>query len=203
MIAFVNGIIDEISEDRVVIDVGGIGYNVNISSLTAASLPAVGENIKLYTYTVVREDAFLLYGFILKDELNLFKKLISVNGVGPKGGLAILSIGQADDIRFAILSGDAKTISKAPGIGKKTAERIVLELKDKLSWNNDMISKEVRVNNSTISLSQNTGAKGEAVSALVALGYSSAEAHKAIGSLDISDDMDCEAILKVALGTLL
>ena len=100
MIAFVKGRIDDISEENVVLDVGGIGYNIKISTGTAASLPGIGEEIKLYTYTCVREDMFSLFGFLTRDELEIFKKLITVNGIGPKGGLAILSAMSADDLQL-------------------------------------------------------------------------------------------------------
>ena len=138
MIGFVHGILEELTKDCAVLDVNGFGINVNISTSTASFLPPLGEEVKLYTYTCVREDSFSLYGFSSKDELELFKKLITVNGIGPRGGLSLLSAVSADDLRFAILSGDVKLISSAPGIGKKTAERVVLDLKDKLSWNADL-----------------------------------------------------------------
>lgn len=115
MIAFVKGEIENISEDNTVIDVGGIGYNVRISPQTAGRLPGIGQEVKLYTYTCVREDAFWLYGFLSRDELELFKLLITVNGIGPKGGLAILSVMSADDLRFSIISGDAKGNRKGSG----------------------------------------------------------------------------------------
>ncbi len=102
MIAYVNGIIEDIAEDNVVIDVGGLGYNVRISADTAARLPGVGAQVRLYTYTCVREDAFLLYGFLSRNDLEIFKKCITVNGIGPKGALAILSVMDADSLRFAI-----------------------------------------------------------------------------------------------------
>lgn len=119
MIGFVKGRIDEISEENVVVDIGGIGCNVKISSETAAQLSGVNEEVKLYTYTCVREDLFQLYGFLTRDELEIFKKLITVNGIGPKGGLAILSVMSVDNLRFAIIAGDAAAIAKAPGIGKR------------------------------------------------------------------------------------
>ena len=100
MIAYVNGIIDDISEDNAVVDVGGVGINVKISADTASRLPGIGEPVKLYTYTSVREDAFVLYGFLARNDLDIFKKLITVNGIGPKGGLSILSVMGADDLRF-------------------------------------------------------------------------------------------------------
>lgn len=203
MIAFVHGILEDIYDDRAVVEVNGIGINVFISSFTASLLPPTGEDVKLYTYTCVREDAFLLYGFLSKDELELFKKLISVNGVGPKAGLSVLSIATADDIRFAILSGDVKLISKAPGIGKKTAERIVLDLKDKFSYNTGYIQKEINNNQLNTNTSIETGIKSEAVMALSALGYLSSEAHKAVNEVNITESMDVEDVLKEALKHLL
>ena len=198
MIAFVKGRIDDISEENVVLDVGGIGYNIKISTGTAASLPGIGEEIKLYTYTCVREDMFSLFGFLTRDELEIFKKLITVNGIGPKGGLAILSTMSADDLRFAIISGDAASISKAPGIGKKTAERVILDLKDKISIEDTLVQKEIH----QYSDSNGRGdqhAKNEAVEALTALGYSATDALHAVKAVQIEDDMDVETVLKLAL----
>ena len=198
MIAFVKGRIDDISEENVVLDVSGIGYNIKISTGTAASLPGIGEEIKLYTYTCVREDMFSLFGFLTRDELEIFKKLITVNGIGPKGGLAILSAMSADDLRFAIISGDAASISKAPGIGKKTAERVILDLKDKISIEDTLVQKEIH----QYSDSNGRGdqhAKNEAVEALTALGYSATDALHAVKAVQIEDDMDVETVLKLAL----
>ena len=124
MIAYVKGTVEDISEDNAIIDVGGIGYNVRISADTAARLPGIGENAKLYTYTSVREDAVQLYGFLSKNDLDIFRQCIMVSGIGPKGALSILSVLNADALRFAIITGDAKAISKAPGVGTKTAERL-------------------------------------------------------------------------------
>ncbi len=132
MIAFVKGKIEDLSEENVVVDVGGVGINVKISAGTFNLLPGMGGEVKLYTYTSVREDAFNLFGFLTRDELELFKKLITVNGIGPKGGLSILSVMSADELRFAIVSGDWAAIAKAPGVGKKTAERVILDLRDKI-----------------------------------------------------------------------
>lgn len=204
MIAFVNGILDDIYEDRAVIEVSGMGINVNISTFTASMLPPIGNQVKLYTYTAVREDAFLLYGFLSKDELDLFKKLITVNGVGPKGGLSILSVATASDIKYAILSGDVKLISSASGIGKKTAERIVLDLKDKFKYTENMIDKEIRINNSNLGVNTVLSSdKNEAVMGLMALGYSSTEAQHAVNQVETTEDMDVEAILKESLKFLL
>ncbi len=206
MIAFVNGILDDKRDLLAVIDVGGIGYNVNISAYTADRLPSKGEAVKLYTYMSVREDAMNLYGFLTRDELDFFKLLISVSGIGPKGGQAILSVMTPDDLRFAIISGDSKAISKAPGVGKKTAERLVLELKDKIS-NDDIV--DGRAGGAIDGLSASKGddtPQSEAVEALVSLGYGLSEASKAVRTVVSSGDVatdDTEAILKLALKELI
>lgn len=199
MIAFVRGIIENLTEDNVVVDVGGVGYNVKISSGTAALMPGVGEEVKLYTYTSVREDAFQLFGFISRDELEIFKKLITVNGIGPKGGLSILSVMSADDIRFAVISGDAKMISKAPGIGKKTAERVILDLKDKISLEDTLVHKEMMNTSNAGGYKAENTASNEAVEALTALGYSASDALRAVKAVSVVEDMDVEDILKQAL----
>lgn len=198
MYAYLKGTIEEITEDNLVLEVNQIGYNIKISSGTAGLLSGVGSFVKIYTYTLVREDTFQLYGFLTKDDLEIFKKLITVNGIGPKGGLAILSVMSADELRFAILSGDAKAIAKAPGIGAKTAERVILDLKDKISLEDALASKEI---SSPAAITGETMdyEKKEAVEALVALGYSSSEALKAVKQVEITEDSDTEDILKKAL----
>jgi len=198
MIAFVRGEIADITEDNVVLDVGGIGYNIKVSTQTAQRLPGIGKEAMLHTYTCVREDAFQLFGFLTKDELSIFKKLITVNGIGPKGGLAILSVMSADDLRFAIISGDAKAIAKAPGIGSKTASRVILDLKDKVSVEETLIQREM---NEYAALGENGNlqAENEAVEALVALGYSPSDAVKAVKKASAPADADAEVILKLAL----
>ncbi|MDD2973151.1 MAG: Holliday junction branch migration protein RuvA [Lachnospiraceae bacterium] len=199
MIAYVKGEIVSVSEDNLVIDVNNIGYNVKISSNVANVLPGIGNIIKIYTYTMVKEDAFQLYGFLTRDDLDMFKKVITVNGIGPKGALAILSIMSADDLRFAIIAGDAKAISKAPGIGAKTAERLILDLRDKVSLE-DTLTHSVSAD---ISQSTDTdGAKSmknDVIEALVALGYSATDALQAVKKTVITDDMDTEQILRLAL----
>lgn len=198
MFAFIRGKIDYISEDNVVIDTGGVGYNVKISSGTLAALPGIGEEIKLYTYTCVREDMFSLFGFLSRDDLEIFKKLITVNGIGPKGGLAILSVMSADNLRFAILSGDSASIAKAPGIGKKTAERVILDLKDKISIEDTLVHKEMQAV-PDIQGAPMQQARNEAVEALVALGYSPSDALHAVKNVQAEEDVDVETILKLAL----
>lgn len=199
MIAYVNGIVEDIAEDNAVIDVSGIGYNVKISADTASRLPGVGEPVKLYTYTCVREDAFQLYGFLSRSDLEIFKKLITVNGIGPKGGLAILSVMAGDDLRYAIMSGDVKAISKAPGIGAKTAQRVILDLKDKISIDDALIDREIVSTAAGGGLQGDTPQKREAIEALVSLGYGQTESARAVNSIEGIEDMDSGAVLKAAL----
>ncbi len=197
MIAYVKGIVEDISEDNVVLDVHDIGYNVKISADTACRLPGIGELAKLYTYTLVKEDAFQLYGFLTRDELELFKLCITVSGIGPKGAQAILSVMDTDSLRFAIMSGDVKAISKAPGIGKRTAERLILELKGKVTMEDTSIGKEIISQGGSVTA--DTDPKKEAVEALVSLGYGQSESLKAVNSIENIEEMDSGAILKAAL----
>ena len=198
MIAYVHGIVEDIAEDNVIIDVGGIGYNVRISADTAARLPSVGEQVRLYTYTYVKEDAFLLYGFLSRNELAMFKLCIKVSGIGPKGVLAILSVMDVDSLRFAIMSGDTKAISRAPGIGARTAQRLILELKDKIKIDDSLINREIAATASSI-ISADSAQKQEAVEALVSLGYGQAESLKAVNAIEGIENMDSGAVLKAAL----
>jgi Holliday junction DNA helicase RuvA len=203
LIAYVNGILENLEEGNAVIDVNGIGVNVNISGSTMDRMPGIGEMVKLYTYTNVKEDAFTLFGFLSRDELNLFKMLITVNGIGPKGGLSILSVMTPDDLRFAIMAGDSKSLAKAPGIGKKTAERITLELRDKLKVSEDeLLGGGSTVSGDALVSEGDNSARDEAVAALVALGYNSADAMKAVRKVLASDKAageDTEKLLKLAL----
>lgn len=197
MYAYLKGTIEEIGEDDLVIEVNQIGYRVMVSARTANQVEGIGSFVKLYTYTLVREDAFMLYGFLRRDELMLFKKLITVNGIGPKGGLAILSVLDVDELRFAILSGDAKAISKAPGIGAKTAERVILDLRDKISLEDTLQADSARVNGI---ITEDVGdQRKEAVEALTALGYSATDALKAVKQVEITPDINTETVLKQAL----
>lgn len=197
MYAYIKGEIADISEDNLVLECNSIGYNIKIPLSVAQRLPGIGATVKIYTYTSVREDAFTLFGFLSKDDLEIYKKLIAVNSIGPKGALSILSVMSADDLRYAILSGDAKAISKAPGIGNKSAERIILELKDKITIK--MPVEESISNRDVAGISTISAAKNEAIEAMVALGYSPTEALKAIKQLDVTDDADSGIILKQAL----
>lgn len=198
MYAYIKGTIEEITEDNLVLETGQIGYNIKISARTANALEGIGAFVKIYTYTLVREDTFSLYGFLTRDDLEIFKKLITVNGIGPKGGLAILSVMSADELCFAIAAGDAKAISKAPGVGAKTAERVILDLKDKISLEDALLPKETGV---VDALSGNGVGKekNEAVEALTALGYSASDALRAVGQVTAGENDSVEDILKAAL----
>lgn len=196
MYSYIKGILEEIREDLIVVENQGIGYNIRIPSRVLEELPARGEQVKIYTYLYVREDIFSLFGFLSKDELGLFKMLINVSGIGPKGGLALLSVLSANDIRFAILSEDVKTISKAPGIGSKTAKRLMIELKDKISLEDAVFSE---ADTQVLPAHANDQVRREASEALVALGYSAAEAAKTLSGIEITDDSDVETVLKAAL----
>ena len=200
MIGFVRGIVENVTEDNVVIDVNGVGYNVHVSADTASKMPSFGEEAKLYTYTSVREDAIWLYGFLSRKDLEIFKKCITVSGIGPKGALSILSVMDADTLRYAISAGDKKAISKAPGVGPKMAERLILELKDKITYDDDLIDREIEstAGRSPLASSDVPQIK-EAVEALVALGYGQTESLKAVSSIPDIESMDSGAILKAAL----
>lgn len=199
MIAYVRGTVENIGEDNVVIDVGGLGYNVKVSADTAARMPGVGEQAKLYTYLNVREDGVSLFGFLAKDDLAIFRQCITVSGIGPKGALAILSTLNADSLRFAIMSGDVKAISRAPGIGAKTAERLILELKGKIRMEDTLVGRETADYGAAVNAAADTAQKREAVEALVSLGYGQTEALKAVNAIEGIEDMDSGAVLKAAL----
>lgn len=200
MIAFLKGQVADMTEGSVVLDVNGVGYEVLVPGQLLSMLEGIGQELKLYTYMQVREDAVVLFGFLTRDDLQMFKMLIGVNGVGPKAGLSILSVLGADDLRFAILADDAKKIAKTPGIGGKTAQKIILELKDKLDLEEAF---EKKLASDKISPEANAAAGSEviqdAVQALVALGYGSTEALKVVRSVKPTEDMDVEEVLKAAL----
>lgn len=206
MFAFIEGLLDYIDEETCVVDVGGFGININISGRTAMMLPGIGEHVKLYTYTAVREDSISLYGFDTREDLNLYKKLITVNGVGPKVGLALLSALDADAIRLAIISEDFKKISSAPGVGPKTAQRIVLELKDKIKMSDDALANSIVNSKSLDIVTSNdksiTDEMKDAISALVALGYGQTDSRKAVLSIENVEKMDSSEILSAALKKL-
>lgn len=206
MITYIRGELAEVNEDGVVVEANGLGYEMKMPVSSLDELPRVGSNIKVYTYLHVREDVVALFGFLNKDDLNIFKLLITVNGIGPKGALGILSAISPDDLRFAVLSDDAKTIAKAPGIGSKTASKLIIELKDKLKLEdafeqklmNGLDKKEVQATGSRI-----VDIRNEAIQALVVLGYSNTDAAKVVRKIDITENMSSEDILKLSLKSLI
>lgn len=198
MFSYIRGELAEINTDHIVVEAGGIGYMLAVSGQTMNELPAVGADVKVHTYLYLREDLVMLYGFLDRDELEVFKLLIGVSGIGPKGAMGILSALTPDDLRFAVLSGDSKAIAKAPGIGAKTAQRVVLELKDKLSLEDAFEKKSEHVNADTKAVPGGT-VKNDAVLALTALGYSSSESLKAVSGVEITEEMDVEDVLRAAL----
>ncbi len=201
MISFIKGELMEVFDDAIVLENNGIGYNIRVPATLLSAIGNVGETMKVYTYLQVREDDLSLFGFLTREDLDIFKLLINVNGIGPKGALAILSTISPDDLRFAVLSDDVKLISSAPGIGNKTAQKLIIELKDKLKiaqgFEQTLAKGVVTGKDASV-----TNAKNEAIEALVALGYSSAEAIKAVKKIENIDDKDSETILKEALKNL-
>ena len=202
MIAFVHGIAADMTENSVIVETGGIGYEIYMTGESLSQLP-MGEKVKIHTYFQVREDAMQLYGFLKKDDLQMFKLLLGVNGVGPKAAMGVLSGITADELRFAVLSDDVKTLSKAPGIGKKTAQKLILELKDKLKLEDAFELKLAHEQEKAATFGDVSDGRQEAVAALVALGYSSTDALRAVRKVtEVSPD-DVEGLLKAALKNML
>ena len=203
MIASVKGKLEGVTADSVIIDVNGMGVEVIVPNNVIGRLPKQDEDIKLHTYLHIREDAMQLFGFLEKEDLDFFKLLITVNGIGPKAAIAILSSMSTDVLTFAILSEDIKTIEKAQGIGAKTAKKLVLELKDKVGVINAK-AVELRSDSSPfISLTIGSAIKEEASQVLEALGYSRTEAMKAITAIEITEEMTSEDLVKSALKNLM
>ncbi len=205
MIASLTGTVESCSDTGAVLNVNGIGFEVNMSAegIRELSSRSADELVHIHTYmSFGREGDVTLFGFLSEEELRLFKKLITVSGIGPKGALALLSCLSVDDLVFAILSGDAKTISRAPGIGKKTAERVVLDLRDKLELASGDADMAFSADAGSTEEKAGSGAAEEAAEALTALGYARAEALKAVrkaGSEEGADPSDVQALLSGAL----
>lgn len=199
MIALVRGSLTYKSIDHVIIDVHGVGYRLFIPLSTFYALPDKGE-ISLFTHTHVREDALLLYGFLTLEEKNLFGILIGISGIGPKLAVNILSHIPAGDLKSAIAAGDIKRLSGLPGIGKKTAERLVLELKDKVvPPAGPPPSAEV----SSITGASENDLIGDVISALVNLGYKESQARKVLENMELAPELAMEDVLKGALKVLI
>ena len=198
MISYLRGELAAVEKDRAVVEVHGIGYNVYMPGQSLAMLPPAGSDVRIYTYMNVREDAIHLFGFLTRDDLEVFKLVIGVSGIGPKGGLSILSKLTADELRFAVMSGDAKAISAAPGIGKKTAEKLIIELKDKLDIDDILTHAAEGGSEPAVSTGAAGAVQAEAVQALTALGYGNAESLRAVKQVQL-DNPTVEEVLKEAL----
>ena len=199
MIAYIKGTVEEILEDRVILETGNMGYNIFMPMGAVEHLLHKGQEIKIHTYLNVKEEALQLFGFLTRDDLNTFKLLLGVNGIGPKAALGVLSGLSADELRFAVLADDVKTISRAPGIGKKTAQKLILELKDKFNIQEALEMKAEHVQMPGTGEADLTDMKKEAVEALTALGYSGADALRAVKKVKLTPDMSVEILLKLAL----
>lgn len=199
MFDYIKGTIEYIADDMLVIENGGIGYRLMTSSFTTKYVK-LHELHTLYTYMHVREDGITLFGFLTKDEIQVFKYLISVSGIGPKGAISIMSVLTVDELRIAILSDDYKAISKANGVGAKTAQRVVMDLKDKFKLE-DVLYGKSQAND----LSESVGNDiiSETAMALTSLGYTNAEALSAIKKVGNSDGMTVEQLLSAALKNIM
>lgn len=198
MYSYIKGTLVEASAEGIVVDNQGIGYGILVPGQVLEYLPSIGEEVKIYTYHYVREDMIALYGFLTREDVNIFKMLIGVSGIGPKGALAILSVMSTDDLRFAILGEDAKAIAKAPGIGAKTAQRLIIELKDKISLE-DAFEQKLANQGKKAEKNPATGVKNEVILALTSLGYSQSEALQVLSGIEIKEDSAVEDVLKEAL----
>jgi len=194
MIGRLRGIILEKQAPDLVLDVQGVGYEVAAPMSTFCSLPAVNEEVSLFTHLVVREDAQLLYGFATTRERLLFRSLLKVNGVGAKLALTILSGSDVDDFSRSVQEGDADSLTRLPGVGKKTAERLIIEMRDRLKD----ISGAMGLKPVVSAAASLAGAKDEAIEALISLGYKPIEADKMIRVLD-SDGLTTEELIRLAL----
>lgn len=196
MFSYIQGRVEEINPEGIVLDHDGIGYEIGLPQSSLSQLRRQMQ-LRVYTYLQVRDDGFSLFGFLKREDLDLFKLLIGVGGIGPKGALSILGVLSVDQLRFAIAAGDDKTIAQAPGIGKKTAQRVILDLRDKIDFTQTL---EAQLD-SRASDSSSDDIRGEAILALNALGYSSAEVLQAIRDLDISS-MSVEDLIRAGLKEL-
>lgn len=207
MIHFIHGTLSDVAEGLVVVEAAGVGYGIHVSASVIGALPPIGEDIKIYTYFSLTQNGVDLYGFLSQEDRAMFTMLLTVSGIGPKGALGILSALTPDDLRMAIVTGDSKAISRAPGVGNKTAQRVVLELKDKLDASEVFSSALDHGHGGAAAVDAGAaagvyGAQKEAVEALVALGYSNVEASRAVKKVELSEGMTVDQILKASLKNL-
>lgn len=196
MISFIKGEIVKKGLDYLIVDNNGIGYFIN-TSFSTLNMIKEGENLLIYTYMHVREDILSLYGFLKQEEIDIFKKLISVSGVGPKAGLSILSTYDTNTIKAIILKDDSTKMSKVPGIGKKTASKIILELKDKVGTIESLDKDDYLLDEYVSTTSSDKESSSDVINALVALGFTQFEAKKALESIDIKGKSENEIIMEL------
>ena len=200
MISFLRGTVAQVMPDRVVVEVGGVGFQVLVSVRDASDMPPAGEDVKLYTYMSVSQDAIRLYGFLSQDDMNVYRSLISISGIGPRAALGILGTLSANDLRFAVFSDDDKALARAPGIGAKTAKKLILELKDKLKLEDAIMGSGTDFSGTGEAPTPALDAElADAVQALTSLGYSNSEALRAVRKVKVTQEMSTQDILKQAL----
>ncbi|QLY78419.1 Holliday junction branch migration protein RuvA [Clostridium intestinale] len=199
MYEYIRGLHKGINKDYIVVENNGIGYKIFTSGSTLAKLPKLDEEVTIYIQQIVREDFIGLYGFLSREELDMFNILLTINGVGAKAALSLLSISTVDNLKYAIMIGDEKHVVRAPGIGKKTAQRIILELKDKFKADELLDNKDASIDIDMNNIYANN--INEALSALMALGYTEKEAQKALSNADV--DKSVEDIIKECLKMLM
>lgn len=203
MLAYIKGTVEELEEDAVILEQNGIGYRIYTSLMDLNQLSISGGTVKMHLHMNVREDDVSLYGFLTKDELRLYELLISVSGIGPKAGLAILSVLSVNDLQMAIISGDVKAITKANGVGAKGAQRVIMELKDKIDLESMMTGGNETKNGFLPETPDSDDVITNTALALTALGYSQLEAAQAIRKVEAASSMTEEELLKAALRALI
>ena len=203
MISYVKGPLMAVEEDMIVVEAGSLGLGIHVPLSVLEALPPLGSQVTVYTHFQVREDAMTLYGFLHRQDREMFRQLIGVNGIGPKAALGILSVLRPDELRLAVISGDAKAISRAPGVGTKTAQRIILDLKDKVDLDEVIAgfseTGTAAGSGSVREISGLAAAAKEAAEALTALGYTAAEASRAVKQVEVTEGMNAEDVLKASL----
>ena len=199
MIAMLQGKLEYMTEADAVILCGGVGYEVTMPATDLSALPPIGSEVRVYTHLSVNENTGInLFGFSSRESLEMFRRLITVSGIGPKGAVGILSAMSVSDLQMAILTEDTATIAKAPGIGKKTAAKLVLELKDKVDWK-ETLEGRLDAGAAAAAGPGRSAAAADAIEALVALGYSRSDAAKAVAAVPDGDSMDSDDLLTNSL----
>lgn len=199
MFYYLVGIVEEILPNMIVVDCNGLGFEVNTSTYSMSQIK-LGEKVKVFTYVNIREDAFDIYGFTSKDEKRCFEMLLSVSGVGPKAALSMLSVTTPEHLILNIINGNDKAICAAPGVGKKIAQRVILELKDKIAKESEVLTSDVHfVDNNSNGVNTN---RADASAALTILGYSQSEISAALKKIDV-DSLSLENVIKEALKQML